>query len=269
MWSRIGSCFNWLGTNKDAITATLAIVLVVVGGYQYFVSLRDGKIEKALEILERREEATFIDARTTLIHKWIEHDDLNDDFVRESTYSKELRDKMTTEILADEKYRLAVANMSAYYASVAACALDGICDVPVLCASLMGEVQSYLTVNQGYFTHLRLLIGKDAKSFFLSLPEFVKLCDSDIFMNVASRHDRSTGCRLGVLLRRQVGFSFGFKCEFEFSKYDQTVKEHAENLKCRLLNGETACEANSVSESEGERNYVGIRVSRSGYVQRW
>ena len=220
-----------LGSHKDGIGVIIAVLLLLVGGYQYFDNAVDSRIEKGLDVLKRREARPFVDARTTLMMKWFENEDLRDRFAQSDTYTRELIAAATKAIFEDEEYRTALANISTYYSNAAACAIDGICDAPVMCASLMGEVQDFLDVNRGYFVSLTVVRREDATTLFLSLPEFVKFCNDRLFINVASRHDFSAGCKLGRYLERFLGASFGFSCGFYSTEYAKQIEKEAEQLR--------------------------------------
>ena len=224
-----------LGSHKDGIGVVVALLLLLVGGYQYFDNAVDARIEKGLDVLKRREAEPFVEARTTLMMKWFENKELHDRFIQSATYTPDLIAAATESIFNDKKYRKALANMSTYYTNAAACTIDGICDAPIMCASLMGEIQDFLDVNRGYFVSLTAKRREDATTMFLSLPEFVKFCDTRLFINVASRHDFSTGCRVGRYLRRFLGTSFGLSCAFNFTDYAKQIDKAAEKLRNQTL----------------------------------
>ena len=210
---------RWLGSRKDGIGIATALVLVLVGGFQYFDSVVESRIEKGLDVLSRRETDTFVKARSTLMTKWFANEELRKEFSQTRVYTPQLIERATAAIFNDREYQNAVADMSTYYSNAAACTIDGICDAPLMCASLMGEIQDFLDVNRGYIVALKKVRFEDANTIILSMPEFVEFCDEDLFVNVASRHDYSVGCRLGRYLYRLIGANFGLGCEFKSSAY--------------------------------------------------
>ena len=227
----MNAALDWLGTRKDGIGIGIALILLVVGGFQYFDSVVESRIEKGLDVLKRREGDTFIEARTILISKWVENQELREQFTKTSVYTPELIQSATKEIFDDPEYRTALVNMSTYYSNAAACTIDGICDAPLMCASLMGEIQDFLDINRGYIVATKAVRFEDANTIILSMPEFVEFCDQNIFINVASRHDHSLVCRIGRYLDRFVGTSFGLPCEFKSTAYVDKIDLEAEKLR--------------------------------------
>ena len=225
------TALQWLGQKKDGIGIAIALTLLLVGGFQYFDSVVESRIEKGLDVLKRRESDTFVDARTILISKWVENQQLREEFARTSVYTPELIRSATAAIFDDPEYRTALINMSTYYSNAAACTMDGICDAPLMCASLMGEIQDFLDVNRGYIVATKSVRFEDANTIILSMPEFVEYCDRNIFINVASRHDYSVACRIGRYFDRLVGTSFGLSCEFKSTAYVDQVDHEAEKLR--------------------------------------
>lgn len=225
-----------LGKNKDGITALIAIILLVVGGYQYFVVAVESRIKYSLNLLERREGDTFVNARTVMIQKWIDNENLRSAFAATNTYTPELIGKATEEIFEDSEYRKALYNISTYYTNAAACALDGICDAPTMCASLAGEIQDYLDVNRGYFVYATKIRQEDAVSLTLSMPEFVIFCSSALFVNEASRHDRSWWCRTNLYSQRMIGLHFRKSCAFFATPYQIRIEAEAEKLELQDSN---------------------------------
>ena len=225
---------RWFGDRRDGIGIGIALILLLVGGFQYFDFAVDSRIENGLDVLKRRENATFVEARTTLLMKWLENEDLLQQFSETEVYTSDLIEKATEAIFKDERYRTALANMANFYHNAAACTLDEICDAPVMCASLMGEIQDFLDVNKGYFIYASSVRYEDANTFILSMPEFVELCDDDLFLNVASRHDSSIGCRTGLYLYRFIGTSFGLSCKFKSTAYADEITREVEEMKKSL-----------------------------------
>ena len=231
MIARIGAAFGWLGSHRDGITAGIALLLIAVGSYQYFKTRSDLRIEKALDVLKRREGKTFVSAKTALANMWMSDEDLCENFIKSDKYTASMTDRVADLIIADEDYRDAVADLSTYYTNVAACTLDGICDASVMCASLMGEIQDFVEVNVDYFARVTMVRREDAKSLTLSMPEFLGFCERRLRLHVASRHDHSLLCQLGRNLYRHLGTGFGWFCGFEASEYDQQVKTKADSLR--------------------------------------
>lgn len=215
---------------KDSITVIIAILILVVGGFQYFDIAVENRIKNSLEFLKRREGDTFVDARRVLIQKWIEHKGLQRKFSKTDVYTQELFDEAAKAIFNDAAYRTAIFNMSTFYTNAAACTLDGICDAPTMCASLMGEIQDYLDINRGYFIFARKIRKEDAISLTLSMPEFVKFCDDDISVRLFARHDRSLTCRIDLYLERLIGVHFGGFCKAKATEYDRELNKEADCL---------------------------------------
>ena len=110
-----------------------------------------------------------------------------------------------------------------------------------------GEVQDFLDVNRGYVVSLTVVRREDATTLFLSLPEFVTFCNDRLFINVASRHDFSVGCKLGRYLERFVGTSLGFSCGFYSTEYAKQIEKEADQLrtKCPGVDDDSARPARS------------------------
>lgn len=219
------------GAYKDGITSLIAVVLLVVGAYQYFEIRGETRIEKSLQMLKQREQSVFVSARTYVLKKWAELPELEKAFAETETYTPDLIKRVTTEIHSDGKYRAHLFDISTYYNNVAACALDGICDLPTLCASLAGEIQDYLDINSGYFAYFAALREEDARALFLSFPEFVERCKSKARLFVAYRHDTSFSCRFNLFLYRRFGFGSNDACRFKATKYDEEITKAAEEIK--------------------------------------
>ena len=244
---------NWIvqiGSHKDGITVAIAIVLLLVGGFQYFDSRIDARIEQALQMLQRREAPTFVKARTIMLSKWLNSEKLCPEFSATDEYSWNLNVKIKDEILEDESYRDSLVDISNFYSNAAACTIHKICDTPLMCASLMGQVQDFLNLNRDYFVHIGMQRQNDSKTLTLHMPEFVEYCSSKLFINVASQGDRTSKCRWGVYLYRltNMNFNFGLSCEFKNTKYDQIIDEQI-----RMLTsfGLSAC-LNSPNNPNGE-----------------
>ncbi len=228
---RLDQCFSALGNRKDGVLTFIAIVVLLVGGFSYFDSRLDARTRNALEILERREADTFVKARSILVRKWLEEPGLNAAFSATGTYTSELIEKTTEAIFDDADYRSALFDISTYYSNAVACVLDGQCDVPTMCASLRGEIQDYLEINEGYFTEATVLRREDAVSLYRGMPEFVEFCSDKLFVRVASRHDGSTDCRISRYLERFLGLGWESACTFDYTAYGQRVTETAEILR--------------------------------------
>lgn len=231
----IGSFVSWLlgvfAAYKDGITVLIAGTLFVVGGYQYFEVRTETRIEKSLDILKRREQTIFVDARTVALKKWIDTKTLLSEFAGTETYSQELIEKITEEIGQDQAYRIALYNISTFYNNAAACALDGVCDIATLCASLHGEIQDYMEVNKGYMSYATAVRFEDAKSLTLSLPEFSRECRRDIGLNIFSRHDSGFWCRVNMFTYRRLSIGINSACDPIVSKYDWEVEEQAKKIR--------------------------------------
>ena len=224
------SLLTTLAKYKDGITVLVALVLLFVGGFQYFEIAMENRIKNSLDLLERREGDTFVEARTVLIRKWIEHKELQEKFSRTEVYTQELIDEAAKAIFNDTAYRTALFNMSTFYNNAAACSLDGVCDAPTMCASLMGEIQDYLDVNRGYFVFARKIRKEDAISLTLSMPEFVKFCDDELSVRLFARHDRSVECRIDLYLERLIGMHLGGQCSASATQYDLDIERDANRL---------------------------------------
>lgn len=221
-----------LGKYKDGIAISITIILVVVGGYKYFDSIVDKKIQNALSLLKRRESSIFVDARTTLLKEWVENQSLYNKFSQTDDYTDDLYEDISKAIWKNEPYRKALYTISSYYNNAAACALDGVCDGPTMCASLAGEIQDHLDINRPYFVFARMVRKEDAKSLILSLPEFVDFCIEKKNQNVRlfSRHDRSIGCRINLYLERLTGVSIDSFCKPLATDWEKTMIKDAEKL---------------------------------------
>lgn len=229
------SVLESLGKHKDGITTLLALVFFIVGAYQYFEIRAESRIEKSLDLLKQREATIFVSARTYVLQKWGEQKNLLQGFAETEVYTPELIAAVRDEILDDAEYRARLFDLSTYYNNAAACALDGFCDLPTMCASLTGEIQDYLDINSGYFAYFAALREEDARSLFLSLPEFVELCQSKIRLFIAYRHDTSFNCRASVFLYRRFGVSSEGGCEFNATRYDNEISEAAAEIKQSLI----------------------------------
>lgn len=216
MLRRMWIFLRWFGRYSKGVTAVLAIAVTTIGGYQYFEAKVDRKITRAIEVLERREKGAFLDARTTIYRKWLENERLfknvPEDARKANVYTEEILKLAAREIIPDIEYRIAMLNISTYYTNAAACALDGLCDLPMMCASLMGEIQHYLEINSGYFTYAEGIITEDALTLKLSMPEFVAACDEDVWTNLFSRHDRSYWCAINLKSERIIGLHVPKAC---------------------------------------------------------
>ena len=222
---------DWLSEIKDAVTTTIAMLVVLVGGYQYFELRSESRIENALEILKRREQAIFVDARTYTVKKFMEGSIFSSELSQNKTYTKEIIEKITKEIQSDELYRNSLLNISTYYNNASACTLDGICDAATMCASLAGEIQDYLSINKGYVSLATFVRQEDAKSLTLSLPEFVEFCDKNIGLNIFSRHDYSTWCSINLFLERRFSIGLNSACIAKASKYDTNIEKDVGKLR--------------------------------------
>ena len=234
----MGRFFNYFATRKDAITAIVAVLALLVGTYNYVEYKRDQRIKVALDHLERRESRIFVQSRGAIARKWIDNEKLISELAETDVYTDELLEKIGREIDLDVEYRKALFNMSTLYTNSAACTLDGLCDAAMMCASLMGEIQDYLDVNFWYFGNATLLRGEDAKALTLGMPEFVEFCDTKLFIRVASRHDRSWNCQFDLGLERLLGFHFGDSCRFASTDYDEKVEKLAARLSPTAISDE-------------------------------
>lgn len=218
--------------NKDGITSLIATILFVVGVFQYLEYRADTRISNSLDMLKRREASIFVDARATLIRKWLETEGLLEDFKATEFYTDELIQKVSNEIFTDVSYRTALLHISAYYQNAAACTLDEVCDPATICSSLAGEVQDFLDVNQGYFAFARSVRQEDAVSLYLSLPEFVDYCIADAGALVFSRHDRRFFCQAGLYTYRIAGFAgpANLACLPRESEFGQRVIDSAAKI---------------------------------------
>ena len=213
-----------LGRCKDGITVSLAILLVIVGFYQYFEFRSDRKIEASLKILERRESAVFVEARTKLLQTWFEADgNLIEEFAETYIYTDELYKEIDPKIRDDTEYRSAMLQISAYYSNAAACVLDGLCDQPTICSSLHGEIQDYLDINRNYFVYLRRLRQEDSVSLYLHHPEFVEDCGKSIMFSLFSRTDDTFRCRTARKLYRLTGIKISSLCSAMTSDYTKEI----------------------------------------------
>lgn len=209
---------------KDAVTTWLAIVVAIVGAYQYFDVRSDQRIKAASEILARRESTQFVDARAALVMFVYSNQKLVKSFSEAgATYTPKLLDDFAEIVRRNEAYQKAVTTISPYYINAAACAMDGICDIPTMCASLWGEIQDYLDVNRAYFAYLMSIRGEDAVSLWLGMANFEQLCRSKLKLFVFSRFDNSLKCRLFVALYRRFDFAFDSACTHVISEYDDQL----------------------------------------------
>ena len=180
-----------LALKKDGITALIALVLLIVGGFQYFDVKLDGRISNSLEILERREKPLFVSARENTIRKWIDIKKANpalwSDFVNNKDYTKDIYDAVETEIENDEQYRKDLLSLGLFYQNASAFALDGHCDAVTLCSSLRGEMQDFLDLNKPYLIYAHKVRKEDATSIYLDVPEFVAQCDKGFFLKSLHR----------------------------------------------------------------------------------
>ena len=205
-----------LGKQKDGITTLLAILLIVVGFFQYLEIRHDRRIETALGMLERRESANFVEARTTLLQPLFNPDgELEEAFKESKTYDENLYRKIDDVIHSNPAYPTALLDISIYYSNASACVLDGICARPTICSSLMGEVQDHLDINHNYFAYLSNLRGEDARSLYLHQREFVNYCAENLFFNLYSRTDNSLLCAIAGRLYKLTGWSLDFACSGE------------------------------------------------------
>lgn len=219
--------------HKDGITGLLAASFVVVGAFQYLEYRADLRISAALDMLKRRETSIFVEARAKLISKWLETEKLHRKFAGTEIYTLDLIEAISTEIFADKEYRESILHISAYYHNAAGCAVDGVCDAPMICSSLGGEIQDYLDVNKGYFAFARSVRYEDAVSLYLSLPEFGNYCDADLGALVFSRHDRSYLCQTGLYAYRISGFTglANAFCRPEETDYGQEIIDAAKQIR--------------------------------------
>lgn len=214
-----------LGQYKDGITVTLALIFFVVGFYQYFEVKAERKISMALNILERREDPIFVEARTTTLQKWFEVNQA--EFLKTSTYTPELLNSIQKFTQKDLKYRTALLHISTFYINAAACVLDGLCDKPTICLSLLGETQDYLNLNKNYFIYLRKSRGEDSLVFYKGLDVFEKQCISNHSLNIFSRMDQSWPCKASLKLYRITGIELGGYCKGSITKYAKEIIEAA------------------------------------------
>lgn len=218
-----------LGAFKDGVTTLLALILVVVGFYQYLEFRSDKRIATSLNILERREGKIFVEARTKLIKTWFEVDgSLAEAFRQTDKYSDALYSAIDKEIHSDEEYRTALLHISSFYSNAAACVLDGLCDQPTICSSLHGEIQDYLDINRNYFVFLRRLRKEDSVSLYLHHPEFVDDCDQTLMLSLFARTDGSVSCRFARSLHRTTGLALNGYCEGKTASYTQDIINRAE-----------------------------------------
>ncbi len=224
------------GSHKDGIVAFAATIAFILGAFQYLEYRSDLRISAALDILKRREARIFVEARDTLVRKWLETEELQSVFASTVIYTDELIEGVSKEIGRDENYRRAVLHISAYYQNVAGCTMDGICDAAMMCSSLAGEIQDHLDINKGYFALARALRDEDAVSLYLGLPEFVNFCVQNAPSFYFSRLDRSRMCQAGLFLNRKTGLSWlaELSCHPQETEYGQSIIDAAKPIKLRL-----------------------------------
>lgn len=219
-----------LGRHKDGITTLLAVLAFLIGGFSYLEFLKDRRIDKALELLKRREAPIFVDARTISIRKWIDNPELRDELANTKVHTPDLIKKVGEAISKDKDYRIALYNLSTLYNHAASCALDHICDALTMCGSLFGEIQEYLDINEAYFVYATKLRQEDAKSLTLNLPEFENFCKQRIKVRYFPRFDRSWKCRIDVNTERLFGFYILGACQNIESEWDQKINRAANEL---------------------------------------
>lgn len=229
---------SWLNDNSKAITSLLAITITLVSEWQYWELRIEKKISASLDILKRREGSVFVDARTTVIQKWVMPSKISKTFAESETYDSDLLYAIKEEVKGDADYIRAMLNISLFYHNAASCALDGICDSATLCSSLWAEIQDYQDMHKGYFAHVKSIRDEDVKRFNLTIPEFVAHCQNKISVFVFSRHDQSFKCRVDLRLERRFGYSFGSFCNPQSSVYDKEVDDLS---KSRRFGSEPVC----------------------------
>ena len=227
---RIVGFLDVLGEKRNGLIVIVGFSTLFAGGLEYHSRNVESSIDKALGVLERREQDNFLRASFTLYQKWWSSDYITDKLIRQRTIDKRLKYEMTKAIMKDEEYQSAIAEMAVYYTGAAACTLDDICDTPIMCGSLMGEINSYLRFNKGYFESVALMFGGAAKHLTYRLPEFLEYCKSDIHINLAARLDTSSECRWALWFTRYVGPNMWLSCEFGWSKYDRKIIDEAGEL---------------------------------------
>ncbi|MCV0428740.1 MAG: hypothetical protein K5905_25080 [Roseibium sp.] len=216
--------------------------------YSYLEYLNDRRIDKALDVLKRREATLFVDARTKLINFWIENETLLKDLKETQQYTDEIYIKAASEILDSKDYVISLHNLSLFYNNAVACALDGICDPITICGSLSGEIQEYLSINRGYFAYAMSIRDEDARSMWLHMPEFMKFCERKAGVRIFSRHDRSSWCQSNVVLERWFGLSFGNACSPTQTKWDERIEDFSHH--CSVKNLSNAGNSPAIDQAE-------------------
>jgi len=213
---RLINLIDAFGRHKDGIAVIAGLFLGIVGLFQYLEFRSDREIGEALKMLERREKGEVQKAIVAFEQLWrplLAEGGVNDGTQRRAA---EL-------ILADPKKQDILTTLSFYYNSVSSCALEGICDRTILCSSLTGTIQDYLSRNRHYFAGLGGQSAQAGKRLYLTMPEFVDICGDNLGLYILAQHDSSFRCQASLYSERLIGLGVNNWCKSAASEYDCKV----------------------------------------------
>ena len=199
-----------LKNNNSQLTslgAVATVVLVLVGIPSYRASIVDKKIDRALNVLTQREKENFSFVRSEIIEQvrlCVNYDD--------DTYSHQELDCIAVLAKSNGEHRKKLHLLTTYYHRAAVCVLDGICDGPMVCGTLVGDIDGILGAYSKFFQDTRTKSPLMENTYTLSLQEFVDYCKSKIGVRLFSRHDQRSVCQLNLWFERFVGLSLPGLC---------------------------------------------------------
>ena len=229
---------RWLGSHKDGLTVIFGAVVAIGATYEYLNSRADSRIERAVQILERREEGVILTARIKQMEMWAENPSIFFRFRENNRFSRELSIYVTDKIFRDLEHRQSVMKLAAYYTNASFCALDGICDDVVLCAGLTAEIQRYMELNKRYIAHLMTAYWSGARDLTVGMSEFTQHCTDDYKWNITSMSNLTLECRIGLHLRRLVGWSMGLSCDDDENVSETKYTLEIIEMSSKMLKGD-------------------------------